>query len=85
MLNDRFWDPNKPRSQKKHKAIQAYGFEGLTEKEEQTVGEIYDHAEDTKSFVLSFRDILLYSIYRQNWIIISILGRIAGALTKDKE
>ena len=47
MLNDRFWDPNKPKPPKKHKVIQEYGIEGLTEKEEAAAGAIYDYAEPT--------------------------------------
>lgn len=85
MLNDRFWDPNKPKPPKKHKVIQEYGIEGLTEKEEAAAGAIYDYAEPTYGFVMGVRDILLYSIFRQNWLIIGLLGRIAGSLAKGKE
>lgn len=85
MLNDRFWDPNKPRPPRKHKVIQEYSIEYLTEKEEETIGAIYDYADRTREFISGVREILLYSIFRQNWIIIGLLSRIAAALTFKKD
>lgn len=62
-----------------------YDLKGLTEKELNEAQIVYKNTAVDNEMCISNHDYMIASFVRQNWIIISILGRIADAVIKDKD